>query len=279
MRKQFLYITLALVLIMIAGCNGKKIDSQWTNKPFLLDGKFDDWEGMETIILEDQDLVMATSNDENNLYLMFRGNDRQLEQRIRRMGVTIWLNEEGKKNKGFGIVYTGSTDIHISYRPDMATDNTENNRFEEMRPRFENKRREDLPNPGMITIIRGENKTEINESNPDGPAAGSAIEKETFCYEFRLPLNNYEVGKNISLGLELGGLSDEELSEMKERMGGMVGGGRSGGGMGGRSGGMGGRPGGMGGRSGGMSGGRPSAGTDLEPKEIWFKVLLAPNNQ
>jgi len=88
-----------------------------------------------------------------------------------------------------------------------------------------------------------------------------------------------ESGDEVKLGLELGGMSDEDRKAMMQEMGGMRGaGGRSGGGMGGRSGGdMGGRRGGgMGGRPGGMQGGQgPSGGSGLEKQEMWFTMVLA----
>lgn len=98
-------------------------------------------------------------------------------------------------------------------------------------------------------------------------------------------------GKELKLGLELGGMSQEDRAAMRQELGGMPGrgerpdggeppdgdmGGRPPGGRGGRPGGMGGRPGGMGGKPGGMRGGQgPTGAQGFEKQEVWFTVVLA----
>ena len=126
-------------------------------------------------------------------------------------------------------------------------------------------------------IIQDDEKTERNEFSFDGPAAGSTYQNGVFCYEFRLPIPiSTEMDKKLKLGLELGGMSDEDRRAMRQERGGMRGEGGRPGGMGGRPGGMGGRPGGMGGRPGSMrDGDRLSGGIGFEKQEIWFSVLLA----
>lgn len=269
MRKTVFLIVLVLGLSIIFGCKGDQIQNQWVNQEIAIDGKFTDWDGISQNILEEQNVVVAMANDENNIYLMLRGNDENLARRIRMMGVTVWLNKEGKKKKDYGICYTGSTDLHISDRPGLRPDNERSSQMEERMEKMREKFREKLPRPGRIMIIQGDEKTERDESAFDGPAAGSTYENDVFCYEFKLPIPiNTELGKDIKLGVEFGGMSDEDRNSMRQEMGERRGGGRPGG--------MGGRPGGMGGRSGGMrGGGRPSDGFGFEKQEMWFDVLLA----
>ena len=280
MRKSIFLLFLVLGSSILVGCKGNKIRNQWVDQEIDIDGKFSDWAGINQNILEDQNIVVGMANDENNLYLMFRGNDERMARRIGMMGVTVWLNKEGKKKKDFGILYTGSTDLHVSYRPEVRPSDSRNQQMDNRMQQMMEKRRENLPKPGMIMIIQGEDKSERNEYALEGPAAGSAYENGVFCYEFKLPIPiNIESGGEIKLGLELGGMSDEDRKAMMQEMGGMRGaGGRSGGGMGGRTGGgMGGRRGGgMGGRPGGMQGGQgPAGGSGLEKQEMWFTVVLA----
>ena len=266
---------LTVAFSFILSCNGNKIQNQWTDQEIAIDGKYADWEGISHTFLEDQNLVMGLTNDENNLYLMFRGNDERMARRIRMMGVTVWLNKGGKKKKDYGICYTGSADLHISDRPRLRPNDERSKQMEERMEKMREKFREKLPRPGRIMIIQGDQKTERDESSFDGPAAGSTYQNGVFCYEFRLPIPiSAELGEKLRLGLELGGISDEDRKAMMQEMGGMRGrGGRRGGGMGGRPGGMGGRPG------GGMrGGGRPSGGFGFEKQEIWFTVILADKN-
>ena len=274
MRKKIFPFVLVLGLSILVGCKGNKIQNQWADREIKIDGKYENWEGFNQNILEDQKIVVGMANDENNLYLMFRGNDERMARRIRMMGVTVWLNKEGKKKKDSGILYTGSTDLHVSYRPEINSSNPRNQQMEKRMKRMMERQREKLPQPGMIMIIQGENRNERNEYSLEGPAAGSAYENGVFCYEFKIPIPMSTGSNNeVKLGLELAGISDKDRKAMMREMGGMRGaGGRSGGGMGGRPGGMGGRPGGM------RGGERPSGGTGFEEEEMWFTVVLAKKN-
>lgn len=274
--KKSIFIVISLIgFSLISGCGGDKIENQWLDQEIAIDGKYEDWEGINQNILEDLNIVVGMANDETNLYLMFRMNDERMARRIRMMGVTIWLNKEGKKKKDYGVCYTGSTDLHISDRPGLRPTDERSTQMEERMEKMRERLGKDLPRAGRIMIIQGDEKTERDESSFDGPAAGSTYQNGVFCYEFKLPIPiSTELGKKLKLGLELGGISDEDRKAMMQEMGG-----RPGGGMGGRPGGMGGRPGGMGGRPGGMRGGeRSTGGFGFEKQEMWFTVVLAQEN-
>ncbi|MCU0644319.1 MAG: hypothetical protein MUC94_08650 [bacterium] len=283
--KQSTALVISLIgLIFILGCNGDKIENQWADREIAIDGKFADWEGIAQYTLEDQNLVMGVANDVNNLYLMFRWNDEQMARRIQMMGVTIWLDKENKKQKNYGLNYTGSTDIHVSYRPKMERDDRKPREMEERMAKMGEKHRGDLPGPGRIFIIEGDQKTERSEIALDGPVAGSAYDNGVFCYEFKLPIPmGIKNAKELKLGLELGGMSKEDRAAMRQELGGMPGRGersddgeRPDGEMGGRPGGRGDRPGAMGARPGGMRGGeRPTGAQGFEKQEVWFTVALA----
>jgi len=252
--KKSIFIVISLIgFSLISGCGGDKIENQWLDQEIAIDGKYEDWEGINQNILEDLNIVVGMANDETNLYLMFRMNDERMARRIRMMGVS-------------------STDLHISDRPGLRPTDERSTQMEERMEKMRERLGKDLPRAGRITIIQGDEKTERDESSFDGPAAGSSYQNGVFCYEFRLPIPiSVELGKKLKLGLELGGISDEDRKAMMQELGG-----RPGGGIGGRPGDRGGRPGGMGGRPGGMRGReRPSGGFGFEKQEIWFNVLLA----
>jgi hypothetical protein len=292
MKRSTVLIISLIGLIFILGCNGDKIENQWADREIAIDGKYAGWEGIAQYTLEDQNLVMGVANDANNLYLMFRGNDEQMALRIQMMGVTVWVDKENKKQKNYGINYTGSTDIHVSHRPKMESDDRmpreiDEQRTKEMEDRMakmRDRRRDNLPGPGRIFIIEGDQKTERSEIALEGPVAGSAYDNGVFCYEFKLPIPmDIKNSKELKLGLELGGMSKEDRNAMRKEMGGMRGDGERrdrgespDGDMGGRPGGRGGRPGGMGGRPGGMRGGEgPTGAAGFEKQEVWFTVVLA----
>ena len=144
--------------------------------------------------------------------------------------------------------------------------------------------------------IQGDNTIDIisvNDNNDIEAKAG--LNNGIFCYEFKIPLKNkntsdkfvmnYKSGKNIKIGFEIAGISEEEkaqiMSKMKEKMsqrgskgdrgGSGMSGGRGGGMSGGRGGGRGG--GGMGGKPGGSS--QNDMMKQFESQEFWATVKLA----
>jgi hypothetical protein len=169
-------------------------------------------------------------------------------------------------------------------RKSREMDEQKSKEMEERMAKMRERRKGNLPGAGRIFIIEGDQKTERAEIALEGPVAGSAYDAGVFCYEFKLPIPmGIKNGKELKLGLELGGLSQEDRAAMRQEMGGMPGQGerpddgeRPDGDMGGRPGGRGGRPGGIGGRPGGMQGGeRPSGAQGFEKQEVWFTVVLA----
>ena len=104
MKKLTFMVFGIIVLFLIMGCKGNKIQNQWVDHgKIIIDGKYADWEGIAQYTLEEQNLVVGLANNETNLYLMFRGNDEKMAIQIQIMGVTLWLNKEGKKEKDYGI--------------------------------------------------------------------------------------------------------------------------------------------------------------------------------
>lgn len=268
--------------LVILGCRSDTIQNQWANHEITIDGKNSDWAGIAHYTLEDQRIVMGLTNDENNLYLKFTTSDERMARRVQMMGVTVWLNKEGKKKKDYGICYTGSRELMANRLPGMAPPDRNPGRMDETVRRMPERRRENLPGPGKIIVIEGSEKQERDEIAPEGPAAGSAFEDSEFCYEFKIPLPiPVKSGKKIKMGLEWGGMSQQDRSARQQGIGGMRGdfGGRTEGGMGGRPGGRGGMPGDMGGPPDDMRGGEgPPGRQGLEKQEVWFEVILAEKN-
>lgn len=311
--KKHSFILLILSILMVIGCGKTKLNNQWTNSSIKIDGNSDDWDNKELQYFEKQNLMIGSVNDAENLYLMFRFNDRQLAHKIQEMGVTLWLDKTAKKEKTYGINYVGSTQLHTVVIPKDDNFNrpeSSDKRFSQTSGERGNRRpgrdnapiqklikrlKTNLPGPGKIWLIENENEKELVENQLSGVSAGSSYQDRMYCFEFRFPLPLGIKKNKISMGIEFGGLSDEDLNEIQNEMSKGPGGdmGRSGGGMGGRPGGGMGRPGGgRGGRPGGGMGG-PGGGpggmmggpgvqkndpSDMFKKqEIWMDIILAEN--
>ena len=278
MRKQLCLLVMTLGFVLIIGCNSKELNNQWTDQPIKIDGDYSDWEGIDLQYFEELNLVMGSLNDAENLYLMFRFTDQKLARKIQKMGVTCWLDKNGKKDKKYGVQYTGSVNLHSKSRPEIETSNKMPLEKKERMDNLMERLRANLPGPGKIFVIKGEEEAEIGENQTQGPSAGSANHDGIFCFEFRMPIPiSAKLGDEISLCMELGGLSAEDLSQLQQQRGSSQ---RSGDMMGGR--GVMGRGGGKGAGS-GMGGGRGMGSSEqrprglegLEKQEIWMKLILA----
>jgi len=184
------------------------------------------------------------------------------------MGMTLWFDAEGGKEKSLGIHFpvgvSDQGDMREMMRPEgMQTDPAD---FQKL---FAESIKE-------LEIIRsdstGTRRMALGQANNEDIYVQLSATGGGFVYELRIPLNA-DSASPIAIGADAGGLigigletPEIDMSKMRERMGGgMRGGGRSGGGRGGSM-------------PGGGLGGRPGGGRGFErpkPLKIWAKVQLA----
>jgi hypothetical protein len=279
MRKNVsLYILILVPVINFSCFAGDKIENQWAEQQIIIDGDYQDWSAIHKYFMEEQNLSIATTNDSDNLYLMFRINNERMARRIEMMGVTVWLSKDSKKRKEYGICYAGGTGIFDSIRPEKPPDDGMPHEIDERLEKMRTHRRENVPAPGQIFIIQGKEKNEYPEISQQGPSASSSYRDGVYFYEFKLPLPvGVTLKSKVTVGLEFGGMSEKNREAMREEMrGGSDTGEDHEGDMARGAGDRGGMPGRRGGGHGGMrNGDHPSGGMGLEKQEVWFTVILA----
>jgi hypothetical protein len=273
--KALILLTLA-DLILLAGCGTQEVQTYWSTEAVKIDGEMTEWPSGSTVYFEDSGVQLGLRNDSQNLYILFRFSNQAWAQSIRMGGVTMWLDNSGKKKKDFGIRYAGGPLL-----PDMQrSETTDRGGFRESLTPEQQERFLEMQKAtaDQITLIDKKNNQEksVRADGSEGPAVCFASPQGTYTYEFSIPLNKGDVfgcgigaepGQIICLGLEWGGMGEGDRK-------GMGGGGP--GGLGGAP------PGGMGaGPPGGMGGGRgggPPGGSDRqqsEEQELWVKTRLA----
>jgi hypothetical protein len=266
------FSAMALFLLTLAGttqllsCKNTEVQTHWSAEPVKVDGEMTEWPSGSTVYFEDSGVQLGLRNDNQNLYILFRFSNQAWARAIRRGGLTLWLDDSGKKNKDFGIRYTGGPSL---------------SELQKMRPSGEGGFRDSLTpeqqqrlaemekaTADQFTIInkKGDQEITLPADGSKGPAGSFASPQGTYTYEFSIPLKKSDVfdygigaqpGQTICLGLEWGGMSDRQRT-MHE--GGGMGRGPYGGG-----GGM--RPG---------RGGMPRSGMQPpEKQELWVKTQLA----
>ena len=257
---------------LLAGCKTQEVQTNWAAEPVEVDGEMTEWPGGSTFYFEELGVQLGLRNDDQNLYLLFRFSSQAWARAIRMGGVTLWLDNSGKKKKDFGIRYTGGPPLTELQR----MGETGRGGFQEAMTPEQQQRLQDMEMTAadQITVIdkKGDQEITLLPDGSGGPAAHFASPQGVYTYEFGIPLEKGDVfdygigaepGQEICLGLEWGGMSKEDRQKMRERMGG------------GRGGGMGdGPPGGMGGGRGGGPRGGPGMKAP-EKQELWVKTQLA----
>ncbi|MGB8658715.1 MAG: hypothetical protein WCE90_13175 [Candidatus Zixiibacteriota bacterium] len=284
---------IALLLVTIAGsilfvgCKAQKVETYWSATPVQVDGQMTDWAGYRTIYFEDSGVQLGLRNDSQNLYVLFRFSNQTWGQAIGRGGLTLWLDNSGKKKKGFGIRYAGGPSNSEMQKGEMPNrGGFSDSLTPEQQQRFANMR---MAATHQLIVINKKSDEEraISADGSAGPAVSFGSPEGVYTYEFSIPLQNSDVshygigaqpGQAICLGLEWGGAGSGGRQSATPKMGGGQEGGGGEGTGGGPPGGMGGGPpGGMGGGPpGGMGGGRGGSGTQPpEKQEIWVRTSLA----
>lgn len=263
-------------LVLLAGCKTQEVQTHWSAEPVQVDGEMTEWASGSTVYFEDPGVQLGLCNDSKNLYILFRFSNQAWARAIRMGGVTLWLDNSGKKKKDFGIRYTGGPSLSELQR---MRPSSEGGFRESLTPEQEQRLAEmEKATADQITVIdKKSNQTITLAADGSGGLAVSFDSPQgIYTYEFSIPLRKNDVldyaieaqpGQTICLGLEWGGMSKED----RERMGGGPPGGMGGGPPGGMDGGP---PGSMG----GGRGGGPRGGGRMQPpeeQELWVKTQLA----
>ena len=248
LRSLVLLFVLFLFVIFQVGCTtvGLNLDSNWSDREIVVDGKNDDWLGT-MLYFEDENISVGLRNDESFFYMCMIAEDPIIRAQVMQQGFTVWFDPDGRNEKTFGIKFPiGMQAMGVPGK---------------MNPRGTREREQSEPDPERMERALGRLLAELEILGPGKDkqmrlkveeAKGIDIVLDTsgemLVYELKVPLmhneqNPYAVGAEagdlIGIGLEIPKL---DRSAMRNKMGGtrpggtgMPGGGR----MGGRDGGMG----------------------------------------
>jgi hypothetical protein len=224
-------------IFLLVGCGAKKIESKWTQKALVVDGKAEDEEFPYEYWFKDERVALSVMNDGDYIYFLVSAGSRSLARMLSDLGVVLWFDPGGEQNKAYGLRLVEGQDT--------------------------------------ITVFKGSDSSKVPANGEQGPAFAVLNEEGAYSYEIRVPRASVPSapGKKIGLGLEFTTMQVKSRKKSRSSMpeGGMGGmGGMGGRGMGGR-GGMG-RP---GQPAPAPDDEKPKIETKLEEKEIWLKLVLA----
>lgn len=256
--------TAVITFLIITGCSGlKEIESNIPIEQISIDGIQNEWEGKLNFDTKSK-VAAGFMNDGGNLYICLTTGDRSNIMKILRLGLTVWLEPSNGKKIGIKYPQPGTEPPGIEPFLQEMPGNIEENpdeRFHKMISKFNELsivNEDDYP----LYLLRSDDEQNIK--------AKIGLTQGRMVYEIKIPLSSNRSAKyfveasppeTILVGIETNQFKIESPS------------GRPAGGMNTTSG----RQPGGGRRQGGMQGGR-NPEMNMDPLELWFRVLLYGGN-
>jgi hypothetical protein len=255
-----------LIFVIVVSCQSSKIGvSKYQKNPIIVDGSSSEWK--DTLQYDYSSKIWySLTNDSTNIYVRLMFVDESLQQKVRKLGLTVWFDTTACKKKLFGIGFP------VKHEPgqegQFGADDAPGNRNK--------KGFEDDPLSAMqqdVEVFGYSSKNDyrkyVMSESPFKPSIGKG-EFNSTIYELAIPLKElfknrkYAFGKVLSVGFITGKmeLPNMEKGGMPER------GEMPGGGMGSEGGGMG------GGRGMHSGGGRESGSTPRNMESMQQEIQL-----
>jgi hypothetical protein len=106
MRKLSLYLGVLILGVTMASCSSSNfIQSVLQTKPIVVDGDASDWQLPLAYYDKETKLSFTVSNDSSKLYFCFEAFDQDLQTKIVRGGLQIYLDTNGGTKKDISMLY------------------------------------------------------------------------------------------------------------------------------------------------------------------------------
>lgn len=300
--KVISFLFLIIPVVLLNSCKEPvELQSKWLDKKIVIDADDTDWANYPFFYDDKTQSLLGLYNDSENIYIHFQTMDRNIQKQIERMGLTIWFNEDGGKERELGLSFPagGGTgrfappgrEGDMPEPPPGTSEDISAPPPEEMEGRGSSAPKTAPRGPIMDTMLKimsGEEDEgyicNLEKAAKMGIEVKSKIDdKNRFIYELKMPCIEKENTAFFITPSALNQIGMGIMTAGMKRVGPPQGMGGAGMDRGGRGGGDS-MPGGgdMGGRGpvggGGMGGGHfgPTGGSDKGSLEIWFRITLAP---
>ncbi len=201
--KSLFTVTGLLIGLCTMGYAQDELGCQVATPP-VIDGKIEDWQG-DWKTDEDTKIQYNVCFDADNLYVRLKTSDDMTQGKIGRLGLTVWLDPNGKKKRNLGLKYPTPTGRDFSKMNASPSNNS--NPYER---RLEMKR--DLIRDTEVLELIGLAKENIVSSRV-GLMNGIQViivmdEKGDYIYEAKIPFKAYRLSKAsipvLGIGFETG---------------------------------------------------------------------------
>lgn len=102
MKKLFIA---GLIITIMSSCATIVYPGLWPSKPVKADGNSNEWSIPLRFYDQDSKLCYSVTNDSANLYLCIRAADEQIQMKILRAGMQLWIDTTGKNKQQVGILF------------------------------------------------------------------------------------------------------------------------------------------------------------------------------
>ncbi len=106
MRKIYFHIAVLFLGVTLASCSSSnRIQSLPQTRPIVVDGDASDWQLPLVYYDKETKLSFTVSNDSTKLYFCFEAFDQELQTKIVRGGLQIYLDTNGGSGKEISMLY------------------------------------------------------------------------------------------------------------------------------------------------------------------------------
>ena len=230
--KKLLVVAIIILAFLIGGCNYYQVESMRKTREIIIDGNDEDWIDAKYYI-KDHDVVFGVMNDNEFLYLCFYPTTNELTRQVLSKGLTLWINNDGKKKKKYGIRFPmGLQGFMAKQMSEEKGDLIRNKdkKKNKMNPQKMERMVKSITKELEIIGPEKDKKKIIKFADLIGVEIGIDCEKELFAYELKIPLfqnsNNSiyidaDPTSKIALGFEIPRPDRDEMEEKMKKLDGM----------------------------------------------------------
>jgi hypothetical protein len=219
-----------LFLVPLLLCAGEIVPSKWAAPPPNIDGQIEEWQGDTMSSQKNVKVEYALRNDGSNLYVLFIFKDPKYLSSIEMTGMTLYASTSGKKDKDCAVRFVKKTvngEQLVAYMEKQG------------QPLAEETKQKLIDKPQFVVFEATAINKKGKEIFPSGPVPDVDLPgfrygrlEDKIVYELRVPLCSRDLhptgigaepGKDVKLGFEWGGTTEEMKAAMRGRGGRMPG--------------------------------------------------------
>ncbi len=219
---KVIFCVFLTTLFLTYGYGQDEVSSTWVEKGVKIDGLDQEWAGAKFYTYKDCKIDHAFLSDANNLYILFIFKDAKFMSTVFQKGLTVWVNNQGKKKKNFGINFlrrmitpeTFITLIEKQYKRKL----TEKNKADIKKKKYY------TINQSVIVKEGGEGFVSAGIKGKYRPAFKVGKRDKFSLFEIKIPIKDMQgtgfdasPGDKIALAFSWGGMTKAMVKQMRQR--------------------------------------------------------------